>query len=75
VAKPWSFLQRLEVDEASFAHRCQHGAAHHIAAGQREVKLGIGRAAERLCVACALAAIDRDIAWLQQIRQQLEEGE
>lgn len=72
MARPKSILQRVEVDEARKAHNCQHNDAHRLQRGDKRLKVWRDRSAEHYCVTCALAIIQRDIAKLQSLAQQLQ---
>ncbi len=68
--RPKSILQRIEVDVALRAHDCQHNSRHRLQRGDKRLKLK--QSSEHYCVACALAIIERDIAKLQEIAEQLQ---
>ncbi len=72
MARPKSILQRVEVDEARKAHNCQHNDAHRLQRGDKRLKVWSDRSAEHYCVTCGLAIIQRDIAELQSLAQQLQ---
>lgn len=69
--RPKSILQRVEIDQAQKAHNCQHNANHRLQRGDMRLKLWNDRSADHYCAPCALAIIERDIAKLQSLAQQL----
>jgi hypothetical protein len=71
VAKPKSFLKRIEVDVAQRAHDCQHNPSHRLERGDKRLKLTVERTTEHFCVACALKFIALDQEKLQQIVREL----
>jgi hypothetical protein len=71
MARPKSIIQRVEVDQAQRAHNCQHNSSHRIHRGDARLKVWNGRSPEHYCVACALAIIERDMAKLQKLAEQL----
>jgi len=71
VAKPKSLLPNVVVDEAKHAHDCQHNARHRLEQGDKRLKVRVGRTYEHFCSACSLDTIERDIAKLQALRDQL----
>jgi len=71
--RPKSILQRIEIDHALQAHNCQHNARHRLQRGDKRLKVWSKRSPEHYCVACALRIIERDIAKLQQIAEQLRQ--
>ena len=71
MAAPKTILIKISVDEAARAHDCQHNSRHRLERGHRRLKVKKDRSNEHFCVPCALAIIERDIAKLQVIAQQL----
>ncbi len=69
--RPKSFLPQFEIDWAERAHNCQHNNQHRLQKGDKRLKIKEGRSREHFCVACALDAIRRDIARLQELERQL----
>ncbi|MEK9137307.1 MAG: hypothetical protein AAB393_09295 [Bacteroidota bacterium] len=69
--RPKSILQRVDVDEAKYAHNCQHSTAHRLQRGDKRLKVWDGRSPEHYCVTCALDIISRDIAELQELAERL----
>lgn len=72
--RPKSILQRVEVDEAQKAHNCQHNSKHRLERGDKRLKVWKDRSPDHYCASCALAIIERDIAKLQSLAQQLQDG-
>jgi hypothetical protein len=72
VPRPKSILRRVEVDEAKRAHNCQHNENHRLERGHRRLKVWNDRSADHYCVLCALNIINRDIAKLRALAQQLQ---
>ena len=62
------------VDEVKHAHDCQHNAAHRLKQGDKRLKLRVGRTYEHFCSVCALDTIQRDIAKLQALADQLRDA-
>lgn len=71
MARPKSIIQRVGVDEAQKAHNCQHNPKHRLERGDKRLKVWDQRSAEHYCVDCALKIIERDIAKLNELAQQL----
>jgi hypothetical protein len=71
VAARKSVLVRVAVDEVLKAHNCQHNHRHRLERGQRRLKVQKERSPEHYCAQCALEIIERDIAKLQMVAQQL----
>ncbi len=73
--RPKSILQKIEIDIAKKAHNCQHNSRHRIQRGDKRLKVKKDRTSEHYCCECAKAIIDRDILYLQGLREQfLEEN-
>lgn len=70
--RPKSIVQRSEVDEAQKAHNCQHNENHRLQRGDKRLKVWNGRSADHYCVVCGRDIIQRDIAKLQLLSQQLQ---
>jgi len=71
VAAPKSVLVNISVDQVLKAHGCQHNSRHRLERGHFRLKVKKDRSPEHFCVACALAIVDRDIAKLKVVAQQL----
>ncbi len=71
MSRPKSILQQVEVDEVKHAHNCQHNKMHRLERGDKRLKLWKQRSCDHYCVACALEIIERDVAKLQEIAEQL----
>lgn len=69
-----SLVQRSEVDLVLKAHNCQSNQKHRLVRGEKRLKVWKDRSADHYCVACALAIIERDIAILQKLAQELRAG-
>ena len=65
----------MVVDEAKKAHSCQHNVAHRLERGDRRLRVAVQRTHEHFCTACALDIIERDIAKLQALADQLRATE
>lgn len=66
-----SLVQRSEVDYVLKAHNCQSSQKHRLLRGEKRLKVWKDRSADHYCVACALAIIERDIAFLQKLAEEL----
>jgi hypothetical protein len=73
MARPKSFLPRLQVDRALKSHDCQHHSAHRIAMGDIRLKATEGRSPDHYCRECGLQTLSRDIQILLALREQLEQ--
>ncbi len=71
MAKPKSLLPNVAVDETKKAHNCQHNAAHRLERGDKRLRVAVQRTHEHFCITCALDIIERDIAKLQNLANQL----
>ena len=71
--RPKSIIQRVEVDEAKHAHNCQHNVRHRLQRGDKRLKVWNQRSPDHYCAACALKIIERDIAKLQKLAEQLRQ--
>lgn len=72
--RPKSIIRRVAVDEARKAHNCQHNPNHRLEQGDMRLKVWNQRSADHYCVDCALNIIERDIAKLGELAQQLRTG-
>jgi hypothetical protein len=66
-----SLVIRVEIDQALKAHNCQANARHRVQRGDRRLKVRNGRSWDHYCTACAAVILERDIAELQTLRQQV----
>jgi hypothetical protein len=64
-------MQRVKVDVALRAHKCQHNGRHKLERGDKRLKVTTQRSSEHYCAACALVIIERDIAKLQALASEL----
>lgn len=71
--RPKSILQRVEVDEVQRAHNCQHNENHRLERGDKRLKVWKDRSSDHYCAECALGIIQRDIAKLQGLVEQLKD--
>lgn len=69
--RPKSIIQRVKVDVALRAHKCQHNGKHKLERGDKRLKVTTQRSSEHYCTACALVIIERDIAKLQALATEL----
>lgn len=69
--RPKSIIQRVEVSEAKKAHNCQHNPNHRIERGDKRLTVLNQRSREHFCINCALDIIERDIAKLHGLAEQL----
>ena len=71
--RPKSIIKQVDVDKAQKAHDCQHNQKHRLQRGDKRLKVKehSSRSPEHYCAACALDIIERDIAKLQELAQQL----
>ena len=72
MARPKSILQRVEVDVTQKAHNCQHNENHRLQKGDKRLKVWNDRSPDHYCRACGLDIIQRDVAKLQSLAQQLQ---
>jgi hypothetical protein len=61
----------MQVDEAQKAHDCQSNPRHRLGRGDKRLKVSNGRGHDHYCVECAVAFINRDIAKLQLLLNEL----
>jgi hypothetical protein len=71
MARPKTFLMRLEVDAARKSHNCQHSDAHRVAMGASRLKVTDGRSSEHYCVACAIKFLEADAARIAVVLAEL----
>lgn len=70
--RPKSFLPQLEVDHVLRAHDCQHNQRHRLERGEARLKAKVNGTHEHFCRRCALEIINRDIAKLTALADQLD---
>ncbi|MBU0608637.1 MAG: hypothetical protein KKA73_13420 [Chloroflexi bacterium] len=74
MARPKSFLPRLEITCAGKAHGCQHNKEkHRFAKGDRRLTVSEGRNPEHFCLDCARQFLQADIKRLQDLLAALGE--
>lgn len=69
-----SLVERTLIDEAGRAHNCQANARHRIQKGDKRLKVRNGRSWDHYCLNCAGTIIERDIAKLREILEELKTG-
>lgn len=69
--RPKSLLPNAVVDQAKKAHPCQHNPRHRLERGQKRLKVRVGRTYEHFCAECSIDTIERDIAKLQALKDEL----
>lgn len=71
--RPKSFLISMRIDEAGNSHNCQYNARHRIKKGDRRLKVSNGRSHDHYCLECAAKFLQRDMATLQSLLEDLEQ--
>ena len=66
-----SLTIRSEVDVAQRAHNCKGNAQHRIKKGDKRLKVRKGRICDHYCLKCAKVMIQKSIAKLKDLDQEL----
>jgi hypothetical protein len=70
-----SFVKSIEITHAKRKHFCKHNKKHIVNAGDKQLTLKVNRSHENFCVECAKVSLRADIAKLQSILYEFENGE
>ena len=74
MARPKSFLPKMQVDAAARKHSCQHAKSHVINMGDARLRVFDVRSDDKYCRPCAIKFLNADIAELQALLAALEAG-
>ncbi len=74
MARPKSFLPKMQVDAAARKHSCQHAKSHVISMGDARLRVYDARSDHKYCGPCAIKFLKADIAELQSLLAALEAG-
>ena len=66
-----TLITRAEVDLAKRGHNCKRNQNHRIEQGCRRLKIRNGRSWDHYCMQCAKLIIERDMAKLETLAQEV----
>lgn len=66
-----SLIKRILIDTALKSHNCRYNKKHHIACGDKRLKVIEGRSRLHYCVECAKKFLGDDIEKLKNILSEL----